>query len=54
MARERLSARWSRIAAEIRALAANEREGESKHMLLRIAADYDFLTKRAEAMEAEP
>jgi hypothetical protein len=54
MARERLSARWSRISAEIRALAANERHGESKRMLLRIATDYDFLAKRADAMKAEP
>ena len=54
MVRERLSARWSRIAAEIRALAANERDGESKRMLLRIATDYDFLAKRADAMKAEP
>jgi hypothetical protein len=46
-----LSERFSKMAEGIRALARSERYQETRRMMLAIAADYDFLAKRAAVAE---
>jgi hypothetical protein len=46
-----LSERFSKTAEGIRALARSERYQEMRRMMLAIAADYDFLAKRAAVVE---
>jgi hypothetical protein len=46
-----LSERFSKTAEGIRALARSERYQEIRRMMLAIAADYDFLAKRAAVVE---
>jgi hypothetical protein len=46
-----LSERFSKTAEGIRALARSERYQEIRRMMLAIAADYDFLAKRAAIVE---
>ena len=46
-----LSEQFSKTAEGIRALARSERYQEMRRMMLAIAADYDFLAKRAAVVE---
>ena len=46
-----LSEQFSKTAEGIRALARSERYQEIRRMMLAIAADYDFLVKRAAVVE---